>query len=334
MIKSVVRELKKKISVSEPILITSHLNPDGDAIGSSLALYHFFKNLGYEATIVMPNDFPSFLKWLEGSDSILIYDNSPARANRVIEKAKIIFSLDYNGYGRIGEIGSRLLHSEAIKILIDHHPEPDNIFDYIISTVNTSSTAELIYGFIVEWNGKQSVSRIIAEALYTGIMTDTGSFSYNCNFSRTYEIVAHLIRTGIDGERIHRLIYDTFSEHRMRLLGYCLSEKLTVVHDLNLAYISLTKQELQRFNYQIGDSEGVVNYALSISRIQIAVLLIEREGYIRLSFRSKGDFAVNRIAREHFEGGGHRNAAGGNSYMPMDETLKKLIFVISENRKG
>jgi phosphoesterase RecJ-like protein len=227
---------------------------------------------------------------------------------------------------------SPVKNSNAKRILIDHHPQPENDFDVKISTIETSSTSELIYEFFIEHDGKELIDKKIAECLYTGIVTDTGSFSYSCNFEKTYLVIAELIKLGIDGENIHRLIYDTYSEDRMRLLGYCLSNKLRVFPELHTAYIHITKDELSRYNYKVGDTEGIVNFALAIQGISLAILLTERDNLIRLSFRSKGNFSVNNFARSYFEGGGHRNAAGGNSYLSMENTLIKLEELLKKHK--
>jgi phosphoesterase RecJ-like protein len=220
--------------------------------------------------------------------------------------------------------------SKAVKILIDHHLDPAVFTDYTISKPATSSTSELIYEFLLALNKKQLINKEVAECLYTGIVTDTGSFSYSCNYEATYLIISELIKLGIDGEQIHRLVYDTYSEDRMRLLGYCLSEKLKVFQKYGTAYISLTKEDLKKFNFKIGDTEGVVNYALSIEGISVAVLFMERDGYIKLSLRSKGNISVETIARKYYDGGGHHNASGGSSYVGMEQTLKEFEKLLPE----
>ena len=230
-----------------------------------------------------------------------------------------------------------MIRSNAVKILIDHHPEPNLAqFDLCYSEVKTSSTSELVFGVIEGLGGSKIIDRNIAECIYVGIMTDTGSFSYACNSSRTFNIIAKLLETGMNAEQVHRLVYDNYSEERLRLLGFSLSEKLKVIKELASAYIALDMSELKRFSYKEGDTEGLVNYALSIDGIKVAVLLTERKNKIRLSFRSKGNFPVNEIARDHFEGGGHLNAAGGDSYLPMDATIQKLesLLLLYKDRIG
>ncbi len=307
------------------IVLTTHKNPDGDAIGSVLALYGYLRSRGFNnVECIVPDAYPSFLAWLPNNDVIYVFENDSDYCNELIKQADIIFSLDYNAFHRTGIMEESLTKASGKKVLIDHHLEPDSCFDISYSKIDTSSTAELIYNFIESNQNTHLITKAIAEALYVGIMTDTGSFSYSCNYEKTYHIVAHLIKLGIDSEKIHQLIYNTFTENRLRLLGYCLSERLTVLKEKRTAYIYLTKEDLNRFNYQTGDTEGVVNYALSIEDIEIAALFTERDDLIRISLRSKGDFSVNDFARKYFDGGGHKRAAGGNSYESMQNTLKRF----------
>jgi len=327
LIQTELFKLKKLLSdKKQKIVITSHKNPDGDAIGSSLALYEYFKLIGFQAYCIVPDSYPSFLGWLPGNDSILIFDQETEKSTDIINSADILFSLDYNAFHRTGEkMESIIANSSAKKVLIDHHLEPARYFDVVISKTETSSTSELIYEIIDFLGDKNIINRTIAESLYVGIITDTGSFSYSCNYSETYKIVAHLVSLGIDGERIHQLIYSTFTEDRLRLLGYCLSERLHVLPHYQTAYIYLTKEDLKKFNHKSGDTEGVVNYALTIQGIELAALFTERDDLIRISFRSKGNFSVNDFARKHYGGGGHKQAAGGNSIKNMDITIKEFI---------
>ena len=315
------------LSRSERILLTTHTNPDGDAIGSSLGLYHYLKDRDKNVSVLVPNKYPGFISWLPGDEHIFVYENEPKRAQQLLAEAQLVFCLDYNAIHRSGSLQDVLRVSSVPRIMIDHHPEPlVEDFTHMISTTETSSTSELIYEFIGEMEDDYVLSKDISTCLFVGIMTDTGSFSFACNRPRTFEVVASLMKCGIDVEYIHRRVYDTFSEDRLRLLGYSLSEKLVVKREYATAYIALTRKELDRFNFQVGDTEGIVNYALSIEGINMAVLLTERKGRIRLSFRSKGDFSVNELAREHFNGGGHRNAAGGDVY----DTLKKAVLQLED----
>jgi bifunctional oligoribonuclease and PAP phosphatase NrnA len=328
--KSLIKPVKKLLSdKSKKIVIISHVNPDGDAIGSSLALYHFLKKTGFHNTIaISPNSFPSFLEWMPGSEDIILGTKSSALSGQKIKEADLIFCLDFNDIERTEDLSNRLIKAGGIKVLIDHHPDPQPHFDHVISQISASSTAEMIYEFITGLESEKNINKTIAECLYTGIVTDTGSFSYSCNNPRTYEIVANLMSFGIDGEKIHRLVYDTYSEHRMRLLGHCLSTNMVVLHEHSTAFIFLSAADLKKFNYQEGDTEGVVNYGLSIKGIKLAAIFIERKDNIKISFRSEGNVDVNILAREYFNGGGHKNAAGGNFKDTLENTIRYFESII------
>ncbi|MEN8224571.1 MAG: bifunctional oligoribonuclease/PAP phosphatase NrnA [Bacteroidota bacterium] len=320
-----ITKIKELISRSDKILITTHTNPDGDAIGSSLALFHFLKKLDKEVYLLVPNLYPEFISWLPGNENIIVYERDRKQSKQALENVETVFCLDYNAIHRSGILQDVLRNAEASMIMIDHHPDPaTEEFKYVVSTTETSSTSELLYEFFLQIDPAFIPDRDIATCLFVGIMTDTGSFSFACNRPETFSITAKLLETGIDAEWIHRMVYDTFSEDRLRLLGYSLGEKLVVLKDYATAYIALSRKDLDTFHYQVGDTEGIVNYALSIEGITMAILLTERKGRIRLSFRSKGDFSVNEVARDHFKGGGHKNAAGGDSYENLEQTIKKL----------
>lgn len=309
------------------IIITSHKNPDGDAIGSSLALFGFLKSLGHNVEIIVPNRFPGFLKWIQNSNLINIYQNEVTKCDELISKADIIFGLDYNAFHRTGIMNDVLLSAKAIKILIDHHLSPTQDFNIRYSNTNVSSTCELVYN-LIESSDLVTISKEIAIPLFVGIMTDTGSFSFSCNNPRTFIIVSKLIEQGIDVKEINQLVYDTNSESRTRLLGFCLSERLKVLKQFKTAYIYLSKEDLVKYNYQIGDTEGVVNHALAIEGVQLAALFSEKDDLIRISFRSKSTFDVNQLARKYFNGGGHKNAAGGNSKLSLVDTLEKFESIL------
>jgi phosphoesterase RecJ-like protein len=322
------------ITSNRKIVVTSHHNPDGDAIGSALALAGLLRIAGKEVVALVPNDYPAFLKWIPGNDLVIIYQQQEKKAKDFISDADIIFCLDYNALNRTGKMEKELRKSTAKKILIDHHLDPVlSEFDFYLSVIQVSSTSELVYSFIAGCSWLGLINQDIATSLFVGIMTDTGSFSFACNQPETFQTTAALLSAGINAEAIHRQVYDTYSESRLRLLGYCLSEKLTILPEFSTAFIALSRAELDRFQHQVGDTEGIVNYALSIGNIKLAVLMTERKDRIRLSFRSKGDLSVNRIANEHFNGGGHRNAAGGDSYTSLDETIIKLKEVLTQYRE-
>ena len=323
---------KKLISENKKIAIISHINPDGDAIGSSLALYIFLKKRFFDVNIVVPNNFPSFLSWMPHSEKIITYKNDQKKAEQTIESADLIFCLDFNSLNRMGKLSESFNNSKAIKILIDHHADPSQFCNFIHTDTETSSTAELVYDFIKFAGGKNLIDKEIAECVYTGIITDTGSLSYSCNEIKTYKILTELFLHGIDGAEIHSLIYDTYSESRLRLLGYCLSEKLTVMNEYSTAFIALSKEDLRKFKFQIGDTEGIVNYALSIKGIKFAALLTEKDGLVKVSLRSKGDFNVSELSAKYFNGAGHKNAAGGELYLTINESVDKLIETVKLNK--
>ncbi len=305
-------------------VILTHVNPDGDAIGSSLGLHRVLVNLGHEATVITPNVYPNFLKWMPGNDHVVIFNNNQKKAVQLLEDTELIFSLDFNHLKRIKQFNTLVENSKAYKILIDHHPDPDDFADCIYCDTSVSSTAELLYDFILDLGFEKAIDRDVALCLFTGIMTDTGCFSYNSSQPYTFRVVEALLHYGFEKNNAYSMVYDNFSADRIRLLGYLLNEKMEVFPEYRTAVISLTREEQKRYHFQPGDSEGFVNYPMSIKGIKFSVLFIEKEDHIKLSLRSKGNFAVNSIAEKHFNGGGHFNAAGGEFYSSMAETLSKF----------
>lgn len=325
------KSLQDLLLNSKKIILTTHTNPDGDAIGSSLAMYHYLTKKGFEVTTVVPNQYPDFLDWIPGIRDILIYERQAKKVQKALKEADLIFCLDYNSLKRVGNFSDVLERTTQPKILIDHHINPEvESFVVCISTVKASSTGELVYDFINLMGDVELIDKAIAEAIYTGIVTDTGSFSYAANRGKPYRITADLIKRGINTEQIHRLIYNTFSENRLRLLGFAINDRLTVWDKYHAALIYLTKADLKKYNYKIGDIEGVVNYPLMMDKVNLSILLTEKNNQIRMSFRSKGDFSVNDLARKHFSGGGHRNAAGGKNFLTISETIKLVEKVLVE----
>lgn len=322
--KSIINDLKNLILQSNKPLIITHYNPDGDAMGSALALYHYLIKKGKKPMLVTPNDYPEFLHWLPGNENVIVYKKNTGTVLNAIKDADLLFTLDFNDVDRTEGMEKYLLNSPSKKVLIDHHPNPGAFADIVISDTSYSSTAELIYHVIESLGDAKLVDNIIAECIYTGIMTDTGSFNYNSSNSYTYHVVSQLIEVGIDKDKIHGNIYDNFSENRMRLLGYCLNTKMEVFPEYNTAFISLTKEELKKFNFAPGDSEGFVNYPLSIKGIRFSAIFIEKNNQIKISFRSKGEFATNKFSELHFSGGGHKNASGGHSEENLEDTLDKF----------
>ena len=323
-----MEEIKAVLDVANAIVITAHKSPDGDAIGSSLALYHYLKNQGKEVSIIVPDEFPTFLNWMGGSDEIILYDSNKQIADELVAKADVIFSLDYNNLSRISDLRTPVERSEAKKIVIDHHQEPQDFADHYFVDTDSCSTCQLVYEFIESLNGLHQLDKVSAACIYCGIMTDTGSFRYPSTTSKTHRIIAHLIDIGVENAQIHQAVYDSSSEERVRLLGYVLTEKMIVLKEFNAAYISLSMEELDRFSFQTGDTEGVVNYALSIKGIKFAALITEKKEMISLSFRSKDDVYVNTLAKKHFNGGGHVYAAGGTLYTSLDDAIGQVETVI------
>jgi len=325
-----MQEIKKILNESQSIVITAHKSPDGDAIGSSLALYHYLKKNNKDVSVIVPDSFPNFLMWMEDSSKILHFDSQTAEAEGIIEKADIIFSLDYNSLGRIGDLAEPLSKSSATKIVIDHHQDPKDFADHYIVDTMCCSTSQLIYEFIENLGELEKLDKTIGECIYCGIMTDTGSFRYPSTTSKTHRIIAHLIDLGVDGSKIHQEVFDNNTEDRLKLLGYALTEKMKVFPEQNAAYISLSQEELKRFSFKKGDTEGLVNYPLSIDGIKFTVLITEKEDKISMSFRSKDNFHVNKIANEHFNGGGHVYAAGGMLETSLEEAISEVEEVIKQ----
>jgi len=329
-----ISELKLLLTQKKNIVITAHTNPDGDAIGSSLAMYHYLSKLGHIVKMMVPNQFPDFYAWLPESDKIIIYENDAKSSQKLLKEADIIFSLDYNALSRLGVLADIVKNTTGTRILIDHHIDPEReSFDYCYSSTNTSSTGELVYDFITMLGYENIIDKKIGEAIYTCIVTDTGSFSFSCNRPDTYIITSKLISLGVDAEKIHKLIFDTYSENRLRLLGFAISNRMVVWEEFHTAIIYLTKSDLNKYNYHVGDTEGVVNFPLSMGKINLSILITEKDSKLRISLRSKGSFSVNELSRAHFNGGGHRNAAGGKSSESIDELITRIKSVIIENKE-
>ena len=329
-----IQDIKQLLSTPKKIVIVPHKNPDGDAMGSSLGLFHYLKKLNHEVQIIAPNDYPSFLKWLPGDSSVITHESSVKESSELIENADIIFTLDFNALHRTGNMEAILATSRAIKIMIDHHQQPDDYAKYMYSDVTMCSTCQMVYHFLEMLGAVSHIDLDIATALYTGIMTDTGSFRFRSTTSTTHRVIADLIDKGADNTQIHNNIYDANSYARLQLLGCALSN-LKVVPELQTAYISLSQKELNKFDFKKGDTEGFVNYGLSLEGIKFAVIFIEhqQESIIKISLRSKDDFNVNEFAREHFSGGGHTNASGGRSELSLKKTIEKFIAILPSYKK-
>lgn len=313
--------------------LVTHVNPDGDAIGSALAFSQFLEKLGHETEVMVSNDFPGFLAWMPGASNIHIFDREADTCHRILDQAECIVMLDFNHPSRAGMIEGKLNALETSRILIDHHRDPNReAFLCALSDTQVSSTSELVAEIILHY-GERYLDEAIATNLLVGIITDTGSFAHSINHPETLSICAKLVEYSASYNQIHRLIYDTFSEDRLRLLGYSISNKMEVLDEYATAIISLNKEELARFNYQPGDTEGVVNFPLSMKKTVMSVLVTERQGVVRFSFRSKGAFSVHELANKYFNGGGHTNAAGGTLTCSMEEALELLHRILPEYRE-
>lgn len=326
-----INAAKALLSQPQKIVIVPHKNPDGDAIGSTLGLWHYLQNNNQEAVIITPNDYPKFLKWMPGNEHILNFEKENTQAKKAIEEATLIFTLDFNHLGRIGQMQSFLEDVEAKFIMIDHHQTPSDYAEIMYSDVSMSSTCEMVYNFIEFLDGTNEITSEIANCLYTGIMTDTGSFKFSSTTSRTHQVVAELIDKGAKNTAIHNRIYDTNSPSRLHLLG-CALKNMVILEEYKTAYITLSQEELDTYKYKKGDTEGFVNYGLTLENIRFAVIFIENkeEGIIKISFRSEGDFSVNQFARNHFSGGGHDNAAGGKSDVSIPETTTHFVSLLEQ----
>jgi len=318
----------------QKIVITTHHKPDGDAMGSSLGLYNYLIQQGHHATVITPTDYPDFLMWMPGNENVIIYTDDTRKADTLINEATITFCLDFNALNRINEMGEVVRASKAYKVMIDHHLEPEDFDDYRFWNINACATTQLVHEFIVNvLNNKQLINADVATCLYTGIMTDSASFRLPNTTSAVHRAVADLIDAGAVNWRIHELVYNSASENRLRFLGHCLSNCLEVLPEYNTAIIAVNKADLEKFDVNTGDTEGIVNYALSMSSIRLAAFIVERKDKVKLSLRSKGEFPANDICKKYFSGGGHRNAAGGQSTESLQKVVDQFKLILPEYKK-
>lgn len=328
------QELKDILAVPKKIVVVPHRNPDGDAIGSTTALNGYLKQLGHDSTIISPNDFPKFLKWIPTIDDIMIYENQKNQSDQLISDADIIFILDQNAFHRAGDMEEILSKTATTYVMIDHHQQPDDFAQFTYSDTSMSSTCEMVYHFIDRMEHTGYITPAMAASMYTGIITDTGNFKYRSTTSTTLRVAAALMDKGANAEAINRNIYDVNSTSRLKLLGVALNN-LTVLPEYRTAYITMSQKELDDNGFKKGDTEGFVNYGLSLEGIVFALIFIENaaDEIVKISLRSKGDFDVNLLAREHFNGGGHKNAAGGRSLVNLSQTEQKLITILPDYEK-
>jgi phosphoesterase RecJ-like protein len=326
-----ITELTELLATPKKIAIIPHRSPDGDAMGSTLGLYHFLLKLNHQPVVISPNNFPNFLDWLPASETVLVYENEKDIVAKILNEQEIIFTLDFNALHRTGEMEDVLNKLTAPMVMIDHHQLPDSYSKYTYSDTGFGSTCEMVYNFIGFLNQKTLIDKTIATCLYTGILTDSGGFRYPKTTGMTHRIAAEFIDLGIDNSEIPTLLFDNNSYDRLQLLGRAL-QNMKVIPELKTAYILLSQQELDEFNFVKGDTEGIVNYGLTIKGIVFAAIFIENrdENIVKISFRSQGAFDVNKFAREHFSGGGHINAAGGKSEDTLANTIKKFETIISK----
>lgn len=312
------------------IVITTHHKPDGDAIGSSLGLYNALIQLGHHVQVITPNDYGLFLHWMPGDETVIEFETAPEKALPHIEAADLIFCLDFNDLKRVNELGDFIKQSKAGKVLIDHHLDPPGFEDFSYHDTTASSTCELVYRFLHSLELEDFIDDRVAACLYTGIMTDTGSFKFPATTPQVHRIVADLMERGANHTRIHQLVFDQMGENVLRFLGHCFSQKLRVLPAFQTAYFTVTAAELEQFELKTGDTEGLVNYALNLTGIRFAALIIDRTKLVKMSFRSKGQIPANEFARTWFEGGGHFNAAGGQSADSLEVTEARFLAALTE----
>ena len=332
MNKDTTEAVQKLLASPQKVVIVGHKNPDGDAVGSCLGLSFFLKSLGHNTTIVMPNDFPDFLKWMPGCEEIIIYEKEVQKTGEIFYNADLIFTLDFNSLDRVGvELQTILENATAKFVMVDHHQQPADYAVATYSDVKMSSTSEMVYHFMNALGQADKLSKEIAVNLYTGIMTDTGSFRFSSTSPTTHRVAAKLIEAGAESAIINQNVYDTNSPERMKLLGVALNN-LVILNELHTAYITLTQKELDDHHFKKGDTEGFVNYALSVKGIVFAAIFIEnkQESIVKISLRSKGDFSVNEFSRKHYNGGGHTNAAGGRSLQSLNKTVTQFISILPD----
>lgn len=328
---SVAAETLARLKTSETIVIVSHKSPDGDSIGSSLAMWNYLRQWKQQVTVVHPDAAPEFLRWVPGCQEIVTFEERPEEARKLLENAEVILNLDFNEPGRVGKDMQPFLETASgTKIMIDHHLHPSDFCSLRISEPECCSTAQLIYEWMEAAGELQRLDAVVGTCLYLGLMTDSGSFRFPSVTAKTHRIVAHLLDAGVVHNEIHERVYDTNTIDRIRLRGYALSEKLVCLENIPAAYIALSSEELERFHYVKGDTEGLVNQVLGIKGIQLAAMFSEKDGLIKISFRSKGEYKVNELAAAHFNGGGHMYAAGGVSDKSLEAATKHFVTILPD----
>jgi phosphoesterase RecJ-like protein len=331
-----ITSFKKLIHKPSRVVIVPHTNPDADALGSSLGLASVLTRLGHTVHVISPTDYPQFLHWMKGHRDVLVYNESKEsiqKANDIIHETDLIFCLDFCALNRTDQMEDTLRQAQATKVLIDHHRGKEDFADFEHWDTESAATCELLYQLLVDLGEKDKIDKDAAEAIYAGVMTDTGSFRHPNTTRHVHEVVAELIDLGADVSKVSKLVYDNNSLNRLRFTGFALSERLIVLEKYRTAYFAISAEDLKRFSSRTGDTEGLVNYALSIEGITMAAIIIERDDAVKLSFRSINDFAVNELAAQHFEGGGHKNAAGGISRENLEKTAEKFLSLLPAYQK-
>ncbi len=317
-------------SSSKSIILVPHTHPDGDAMGSVLGLWRVLQNAGFKVKVVSPTKYPEFYHWMDGHEQVINYSHHPKQSARAFDESDLVICMDFNQLSRLGDMKSLVENYEGKKILVDHHPYPGNFTDLVISDITYSSTAELIFSVLQSTSFASFIDQNAATSFFTGIMTDTGSFDFNVSNPNTFESVAQLTKMGINQLDIHSKVYDNYSADRMKLMGFCLSNRMTVYPEYHAACMYITLEDQKAFNFVTGDNEGFVNMPLSIKGVVFSALFTEKDKYVKTSFRSKGEFAVNEVSEKYFNGGGHRNAAGGEFHASMEDTLALFEKLLPE----
>jgi bifunctional oligoribonuclease and PAP phosphatase NrnA len=327
-----IHELYDKLVDKKKVVITTHQKPDADAMGSSLGLAHFLRQFGHDVTVISPTNWARWLDWMEGTADVLDYELHRAESNAKLEETDWLFCLDHNHFSRTKSMAPKLAEIQCTKILIDHHQEPDTAsFHFGVSNTGKSSTCEMVYDFITGSGHRDKINVFVAECLYAGVVADTGSFRFSSTHASVHRMVAYLKEMGLDHTKVHEALYDNFLENRLRFLGHVLTNRMEIIYELNTALMWVSRQELQKFDIRTGDTEGLVNYPLSIQGIKLVGLVIDRDEERKWSFRSKRSFDCNTFARKYFSGGGHYNAAGGRDGDSLQDTIKKFKQAIEEN---
>jgi bifunctional oligoribonuclease and PAP phosphatase NrnA len=325
-----IHKVQKELNKVEKIAIVVHVGPDGDAMGSALGWWHYLMTIEKEPTVIVPTAFPGFLSWMPGSEFVKVYEQDKEACDRILAESELIFTLDFNVANRLAKMEEAVMSAPAPKILVDHHLHPGDYAKVVISYPEISSTSELIFRLICRLGDFSKINLACAECIYTGMMTDTGGFTYNSNKPEIYTIIHELIRIGVDKDDIYRKVFNTYSADRMKLMGYALYKKMKIYPEYKAALITLSSKELDEFNYQNGDTEGLVNMPLSIADVVFSVFMREDTDKIKISLRSQGTFPANKVSADLFNGGGHLNAAGGESYTTMAEAVKKFEAALQD----